>query len=146
MGVAAVRPGGLEVAQRFGLPGVTVNVRDEPVRGSLMTLTTLEPPVQALVSLWTDQHYGEQMRAALDLLTPHADHLAAYLVTESVPMRPGVALGQRSPGLANIAPTAPAGGHGRGPPGFSAGTGTTPRWRSPPSRRSATSRTTWCGR
>ncbi len=88
----------------LGLPGVTVNVRDAPVRGSLMTLTTLEPPVQALVSLWTDQHYGEQMRAALDLLTPHADHVVAYLVTESVPMRPPASpLGQRSPGLANIA-------------------------------------------
>ena len=31
-----------------------------PVRDSLMTLTTLDPPVQGLVSLWTDQHYGEQ--------------------------------------------------------------------------------------
>ncbi len=88
----------------LGLPGVTVNVRDAAVRGSLMTLTTLDPPVQALVSLWTDRYYGDQMRAALDLLGSHADHLAAYLVTESVPMRPPASpLGQRSPGLANIA-------------------------------------------
>jgi hypothetical protein len=88
----------------LGVPGVTLNVRDEPVRDSLMTLTTLAPPVQGLVSLWTDQHYGEQMRAALQLLRPHAEHLGAYLVTESVPLRPPACPpGQRSAGLANIA-------------------------------------------
>lgn len=88
----------------LGIPGLTLNVRDAAVRGSLMTLTTLDPPVQGLVSLWTDQHYGGQVRGALELLTPYADHLAAYLVTESVPMRPPVTpSGERSPGLANIA-------------------------------------------
>lgn len=86
------------------LPGMTVNVRDAAVRDSLMTLTTLDPPVQALVSLWTQQHYGEQIRSALEVLAPHTDHLAAYLVTESVPMRPPACpLGERTPGLANIA-------------------------------------------
>ncbi|MCW1960443.1 MAG: hypothetical protein KIH64_018230 [Mycobacterium sp.] len=88
----------------LGLPGLTLNLRDVPVRGSLMTLTTLDPPVQGLVSLWTDQHYGEQVRGALELLAPYAEFLAAYLVTESVPMRPPVTPpGERSPGLANIA-------------------------------------------
>lgn len=88
----------------LGLSGLTVNVRDAAVRGSLMTLTTLDPPIQGLVSLWTDQHYGDQVRGALEVLAPCADHLAAYLVTESVPMRPPVTPpGERSPGLANIA-------------------------------------------
>ena len=88
----------------LGLPGVTLNLRDAPVRDSLMTLTTLDPPVQGLVSLWTDQHYGDQMRAALEVLAPHADRLAAYLVTESVPLPPPASRpGERSPGLANIA-------------------------------------------
>lgn len=88
----------------LGLQGLTFNLRDAPVQSSLMTLTTLDPPVQGLASLWTDQHYGEQVRGALDLLTPHADQLAAYLVTESVPMRPPASpFGERSPGLANIA-------------------------------------------
>ena len=88
----------------LGLPGVTLNVRDAPVRDSLMVLTTLDPPVQGLVSLWTDQHYGDQVHAALDVLAPHADQVAAYLVTESVPLRPpSYPAGQRSPGLANIA-------------------------------------------
>ena len=83
---------------------MTLNVRDAPVRDSLMVLTTLDPPVQGLVSLWTDQHYGNQVQAALEVLAPHADQLAAYLVTESVPLRPPECpVGRRAPGLANIA-------------------------------------------
>ena len=86
------------------LPGVIVNVRDAAVRASMMTLTTLDPPVQAVVSLWTDQHYGQTVRSALDLLAGEADLLAAYLVSESAPLPPPVSPpGQRSPGLANIA-------------------------------------------
>lgn len=88
----------------LGLPGLTVNVRDSPVRDSLMTLTTLDPPVAALVSVWTQQCYGEQMTAALRLLAAECDQLAAYLVTESVPMPgPEPELGARTTGLANIA-------------------------------------------
>lgn len=40
-----------------GSSGVTVSVRDAEVRNSLMTLTTLDPPVQGFVSLWTQQHF-----------------------------------------------------------------------------------------
>lgn len=88
----------------LGVSGLTVNVRDAAVRDSLMTLTTLDPPMQGLVSLWTDQHYGHQVRAALDVLRPYVDQLAAYLVTESVPLAPPESHpGERSPGLANIA-------------------------------------------
>lgn len=88
----------------LGLPGVTLNVSDAPVRDALMTLTTLDPPVRALVSLWTDRNYGDQMNAAIDVLRPYADVLAAYLVTESVPLRPpSTSPGERCPGLANVA-------------------------------------------
>lgn len=88
----------------LGLPGLTVNVRDSAVRDSLMTLTTLDPPAVAVVSVWTQQCYGEQMSAALRLLAGECDQLAAYLVTESVPL-PGPMLesGQRTTGLANVA-------------------------------------------
>ena len=86
------------------LPGVTVNVRDTAVRDSLMTLTTLDPPVQAFVSLWAHQHYGAQICAAMEVLGPHAESLAAYLVTESAPLPPPPSPpGQRAAGLANIA-------------------------------------------
>jgi len=46
----------------LGVPGLSVNVRDGEVRHSLMTLTTLDPPVAAVVSLWTQQCYGTRRR------------------------------------------------------------------------------------
>jgi hypothetical protein len=69
-----------------------------------MTFTTLDPPVAAVVSIWTQQCYGNQIAAALTVLQNEAERIAAYLVTESVPLvAPQVELGRRTPGLANIA-------------------------------------------
>jgi hypothetical protein len=74
------------------------------VRDSLMTLTTLDPPVVVFVTLWTQQSYGNQVRAALALLDKECDDVAAYLVTESVPLPPPpTPAGERTPGLANVA-------------------------------------------
>lgn len=88
----------------LGLPGVAVNVRDEPVRDAMMTLTTLDPPVAAVISLWTQQYYGEQTRAAIAAVEFESDSAAAYLVTESTPMPPPDSSdGARTPGLANVA-------------------------------------------
>jgi hypothetical protein len=88
----------------LGVLGLAVNVRDEAVRQSLMTLTTLDPPVAAVVSMWTQQCYGKQMTAALELLAGECDQLAAYLVTESIPLlAPAVEPASRTTGLANIA-------------------------------------------
>ena len=88
----------------IGVPGLAVNVRDGAVRDSLMTLTTLEPPVVGFVTLWTQQSYGEQVRSAIARLEKECDDVAAYLVTESVPLQPpDTAAGERTPGLANIA-------------------------------------------
>ncbi|KUI43648.1 hypothetical protein AU197_23935 [Mycobacterium sp. IS-1590] len=88
----------------LGVPGLTVNVRDGVVRDSLMTLTTLDPPVVGFVSLWTQQSYGDQVTAALARLRPEADDVSAYLVTESVPMAPPTtAPGERTEGFANVA-------------------------------------------
>jgi len=88
----------------LGVPGLSVNVRDDAVRHSLMTLTTLDPPVAAVVSMWTQQCYGDQMSSALALLEKECDQLAAYLVTESVPLgAPATESGRRTAGLANIA-------------------------------------------
>lgn len=87
-----------------GVPGLTVNVRDAAVTDSLMTLTTLEPPVVALVSLWTPQYYGDQIQTATRVLSELCDQLAAYLVTESVPLAaPHTAPGERTAGFANVA-------------------------------------------
>lgn len=88
----------------LALPGVSLNVRDAPVRDSLMTLTTLEPPVQAVASLWAQSYYGEPVRAAVELLASHCQTASAYLVTESVPMPPPPSpAGVRAEGLANLA-------------------------------------------
>jgi hypothetical protein len=87
-----------------GVAGLAINVRDDAVRASLMTLTTLDPPVVAVVSIWTQQSYGPQTAAVAALLERECDILAAYLVTESVPLPPPpTAAGERSQGLANIA-------------------------------------------
>jgi hypothetical protein len=88
----------------LGLPGLAINVRDSAVRHSLMTLTILDPAVGAVVSMWTQQCYGEQMTAALALLQAECEQLAAYLVTESIPLAVPVAEpGSRTTGFANIA-------------------------------------------
>lgn len=87
-----------------GVPGLTVHVRDAIVRDSLMTLTTLDPPVVAVVSVWTQQYYGEQMAAVLAHLSRECAEAAAYLVTESVPLAaPTPSPGERSAGLVNVA-------------------------------------------
>lgn len=89
---------------KLGLPGLAVNVRDEPVRDTFMTLTTLDPPVSAVIGLWTQQCYGEQTRSVIAACEAECDSAAAYLVTESMPIPPpDPGLGRRTPGLANVA-------------------------------------------
>ena len=86
------------------VPGLAINLRDDVVRGSLMTLTTLDPPVVGFVSLWIQQSYGDQVLAAMSILERECDDVAAYLVTESVPLPPPDTVpGQRTAGLANVA-------------------------------------------
>lgn len=88
----------------LGVPGLTVNVKDAAVRDSLMTLSTLDPPVDAIVSVWTQQSYGPQVAAATALLRAVAADVFGYLVTESVPLTPPpTEPGSRTSGLANIA-------------------------------------------
>lgn len=88
----------------LNLPGVVLNVCDAPVASSIMRLTTMTPPAAAVVSLWTQQYYGEQLQAALALLREQADAAPAYLVTESTPIPPpDPGEGRRTRGLSNVA-------------------------------------------
>ena len=88
----------------LGAPGVAVNVRDGAVSDSLMTLTTLDPPVVGFVSLWTPQSYGPHVLGALARLQSECGRADAYLVTESVPLPPPeTAPGSRTDGFANVA-------------------------------------------
>jgi hypothetical protein len=92
-----------EAILALGVAGLTVNVRDAAVNHSMMTLTTMDPPAAAVVSMWTQQCYGDQMAAALRLLQDECDQFAAYLVTESMPLPAPLELGGRTTGLANVA-------------------------------------------
>jgi hypothetical protein len=92
-----------EAILALGVAGLTVNVRDAAVTHSMMTLTTMDPPASAVVSMWTQQCYGDQMATALRLLADECDQFAAYLVTESMPLQAPLELGGRTTGLANIA-------------------------------------------
>jgi hypothetical protein len=92
-----------EAILALGVAGLTVNVRDAAVTHSMMTLTTMDPPAAAVVSMWTQQCYGDQMAAALRLLQDECDQFAAYLVAESMPLPAPLELGGRTTGLANVA-------------------------------------------
>src|SRR4051794_22397113 len=70
----------------LGIAGLSVSARDGRGREPLRTLTRRHPPVAALVNVWTQQCYGPQVVAALRQLATQCEQLAAYLVTESVPM------------------------------------------------------------
>jgi hypothetical protein len=88
----------------LGAPGLAINVRDAAVSDSLMTLTTLDPPVVGFVSIWTQQSYGPGVIGALDRLAGECDRVDAYLVTESVPLAPPPTPPRaRTPGFANVA-------------------------------------------
>ena len=88
----------------LGVSGLAVHVRDGEVRHSLMTLTTLDPPVLGFVTLWTPQSYGPHVVDALTRLSGECDRVDAYLVTESVPLPPPeTAPGARTRGFANVA-------------------------------------------
>src|ERR1700722_12632750 len=97
------RGSGADAVLALGGAGLTANVRDGAVTHSLMTRTTLDPPAAAVVSIWTQQCYGDQTAAALQLLEGECDQLAAYLVTESIPLQAPLELGSRTTGLANVA-------------------------------------------
>ena len=88
----------------LGLPGLAINVRDAEVRESLMTLTTMDPPVVALVSVWTQQSYGAQLRPP-----PRCWRRSATTSRRTSSPNPCLSPppttvpGQRTAGLANVA-------------------------------------------
>ena len=95
------------VAQRLltaGAAGLTAHVRDGAVAAAMMRLTTLRPPVAAVMTMWVEQSYGPAIDEAVGILGADGVVVHGYLVTESVPMRlPATPAGERTDGFANIA-------------------------------------------
>jgi hypothetical protein len=71
----------VDTASELDFCGVTVNVRDSEVTDSIMTLTTFEPPIVAVISLWTQQYYGAAVAQMIRSLERHHVMFGAYLVT-----------------------------------------------------------------
>lgn len=91
-----------------GATGVQVNVADDAVAGALMRLAALDPQPEAVVGLWVDSARDAARRPFDEALAagPGTARVAAYLVTESVPLRNTAhpaAPGERTEGFANIA-------------------------------------------
>lgn len=130
----------------LGLPGLTVNVKDAAVRESMMTLSVLDPPATAVVSIWTQQSYGPQVSAVVDILAADALDVFAYLVTESTRWFRRSANRARAQRDWRTSRCFAVPRPWTRPPGGTAGMWTTPRWRSTPRPPSVMCRTRWCGR
>lgn len=89
-----------------GVRGLQVNVADDAVADALIKVTTLDPPIDAVVSAWVDTAM-DAARAPVDRAIGSAVRAsAAYLVTESEPLpntERRARLGERTDGFANIA-------------------------------------------
>lgn len=90
-----------------GAHDVQINVADDDVaagRGRRMAASA--HPAEAVVSVWLDSAIDARRRPIDEVLAGIGGELAAYLVTESVPMRNtrhAVAPGTRTPGMAHLA-------------------------------------------
>jgi hypothetical protein len=91
---------------RLGVRGLQANVADDDVAAAMLRMATLEPQMEAVVSVWLDTVMDRVRRPVEDALARAAARVEGYLVTESEPMRntthPPVP-GSRTFGLANMA-------------------------------------------
>lgn len=94
-----------ELAPRLagaGASAVQVNVSDEVVADALVRLTRFEAPVDAVVSVWLPSR--DVAAAVATALSAAAGHVEGWFVEETTPIPPpAVPLGERQPGLANVA-------------------------------------------
>lgn len=96
--------GAADAVAAAGATGFQVNVADQAVAGAAVRFSTFPQPIEAVASVWLPTATGSGGQAVLDELGRRAARLAAYLVTESVPLEaPPVPAGDRTPGFANVA-------------------------------------------
>ena len=88
-----------------GARGLQVNVADGAVAGGLMQLVHTDPQMEAVLGVWVDSAAAEPRRAVDEVVAGAAGRWAAYLVTESEPLRDPAPPppGERTPGFANLA-------------------------------------------
>jgi len=99
-----------ELADRLlaaGARGLQVNVADAAVQpAAALRQVATRPQMHAVLSLWVDSAIARFRRPFHELVEPAAGRMAAYLVTESVPIRntrhPAVP-GERTAGFAQLA-------------------------------------------
>ncbi len=86
-----------------GATDVVVRVADQRVADAMVSMTSFERPVEAVVSAWFDTVTAAAAPLA-EALNEVCDRFASYLVTESVPLRPpSEAPDGRTRGFANVA-------------------------------------------
>ncbi|MFD0361335.1 hypothetical protein ACFQZZ_07730 [Nocardia sp. GCM10030253] len=94
-----------ELATRLraaGAEAVQVNVSDAAVADAMVRLTAFDSPIQAVVSVWT--HEDQDVDPVVDALGSVADRVVGWRVEAVSPIElPVVPIGERAPGLSNIA-------------------------------------------
>ncbi|MEY2448619.1 MAG: hypothetical protein QOH79_2095 [Acidimicrobiaceae bacterium] len=98
-----------DVARRtldLGVRGLQVNVGDGAVADAMVRLVELDPPMEAVVSVWVDTLMDSVRQPIETVLAAAAAKTAGYLVTESTPLRNTTRRapsGTRTEGFANVA-------------------------------------------
>lgn len=84
-----------------GATGAQVNVSDAAVAAAMLRLTAFDEPVDAVVSVWLP---SPDVKAVNAVLHETGARIEGWFVEEAEPIPPPVVpLGQRQPGLANVA-------------------------------------------
>jgi hypothetical protein len=85
-----------------GVHQLRVSLVDEAVAPAAgLRQENLEPMMDGVISFWVDSYIYRQQQ--FDAIAPHVAKLHAYLVTESAPMVPPAAEGERTEGMCQIA-------------------------------------------
>jgi len=72
----------------LGARGLQVNVADSPVARAVgLIQSNSQPPIQGMISLWVDSAIQKFRRPFDDAIAAAVPRMAAYLVTESQPIR-----------------------------------------------------------
>jgi hypothetical protein len=88
-----------------GVRGLQLNVADDAVAGAVMRMAHLDPQMEAVLGVWLDSASAARRRPVDEVVAQVAEPWAAYLVTESEPLRDEAPARpwERTRGFANLA-------------------------------------------